>query len=157
MAQQEPTMPTTCDHCGKPFNTSAVHPRNYCSIACEEGRAPLPMSDPSSPDFHLHVKGEPRALVGKTLVANGLSLVDYSPDWCKGPNDWSHGVVTDVDVENQTYVRKDDVVLGKIVDYGADGYTVEHEDMETGELTTRTIHDFLMVEMLRKDRWWVDG
>lgn len=156
MAQQEPTMPTTCDHCGKPFNTSAVHPRRYCSIACEEGRAPLAMSDPQSPEYHLHIQGNPESLIGKALVSNGLKRVDYSPDWCKGPNDWSHGTVVDVDVENQTYVRKNDVVLGVVYDY--DGYYhLEHENMETGQITHRRIKDSQVVSMIRQDRWWVDG
>jgi len=161
MAQQPPVATMKCARCGTMFKgnprSQPLGRDDYCSLACEEGRGPRAMSDPQSPDYHLFLKGQPEALVGKTLLASGLKRVDYSADWCKGPEDWSHGTVVDVDVPNLTYVRKDDVVLGTVVDYGADGYTVEHEDMETGEITRRTIHDFLMVAQIRDDRWWVDG
>jgi len=152
MAQQEPMMPTTCDYCKK----SRVHPRRYCSIACEEGRGRLPMDSPESPDYHLYLKGEPQALVGKALVAKARNLVDYSPDWCRNPEDCGRGVVVSHDRENQTYVRKDDVVLGVVYDY--DGhYHIEHENMETGQITHRRIKDMLVVDQIRRGRWWVDG
>lgn len=161
MAQQPPTATMSCARCGQMFNgnprSQPLGRDNYCSIACEEGRGPRAMSDPQSPDYHLYLKGEPEALVGKTLIAAALKRVDYSSDWCKGPEDWSHGTIVDHSEQDVTYVRKDDVVLGTVVDYGADGYTVEHENIETGEITTRVIQDFLMVEQLRTDRWWVDG
>lgn len=114
------------------------------------------MHDPQSPDYHLYLKGNPQALVGQTLVANGLKYVDYSADWCRGPNDWAAGVVVDHDGHDVSYIRKDDVVLGKVVDY--DGhYHIEHEDVETSEVTRRRIKDMLVVEQIRRERWWVDG
>jgi len=160
MAQQPPTATMSCARCGQLFTgnprSQPLGRDNYCSISCEEGRSPRAMSDPQSPDYHLYLKGDPEALVGKTLLASGLKHVDYSADWCKGPDEWSHGTIVDVDAPNLTYVRKDDVVLGTVVDY--DGhYTVEHEDMETGEITRRRIKDMLLVDQLRRDRWWVDG
>lgn len=157
MARLEPTTTTTCDHCGEMFKCSAVHPRRYCSIACEEGRAIRAMDHPESPDYHLHLQANPESLVGKTLIASGLKRVEYAPDWCKDPSDWRQSELVSVDRDNLTYVRTDDVVLGRVVDYGADGYTVEHENIETGEITTRTIHDFQIVAQIRRDNWWVDG
>lgn len=113
------------------------------------------MSDPSSADYHLFLKGNPEALVGQTLIARGLKRVDYSADWCKGPEDWSHGTVVDHSPDDVTYVRKSDVVLGQVVDY--DGhYTVERENLETGEIATRRIKDILVVDQIRRDRWWAE-
>ncbi len=160
MAQQSPTATMSCARCGQLFEgnprSQPLGRDNYCSISCEEGRGPRAMSDPQSPDYHLFLKGEPEALVGKTLLASGLKRVDYSADWCKGPENWSHGTVVDVDEPNVTYVRKDDVVLGTVVDY--DGhYTIEHENIETGEVTRRRVKDMLLVSQLRQDHWWVDG
>jgi len=62
-------MATTCNHCGQPFNTSQAHPRRHCSIACEEGRGPVPIDDPSSDMYHRHLQGNPEALVGMALVS----------------------------------------------------------------------------------------
>ena len=78
------------------------------------------MSDPRSPDFHLHLKGEPEALVGMTLIADGFN---------------------------------GDTVLGRVVDYDGE-YHVEYENIETGETIERAFNDFLVVEQLRKNRWW---
>ena len=160
MAQQPPTATMTCAHCGQLFNgnprSQPLGSSNYCSISCEEGRGPRKMSDPQSPDYHRYLKGNPESLVGKTILASGLKRVDYSGDWCKGPEDWSHGTIVDVDEPNLTYVRKDDVVIGTVTDY--DGhYTVRYENIETGEITIRRIKDMLLVDQLRRDNWWVDG
>lgn len=81
--RQTPTVPTTCDNCGKHFNTDRQHPRSYCSIACEEGRRAPPISEPESDGYHLHVKAEPEALVGNWLHTQDLDLplgyvVEYS-------------------------------------------------------------------------------
>jgi hypothetical protein len=115
------------------------------------------MHDPQSRDFHLYVKGNPHTLVDRTLLADGLKRVDYSEDWCKAPNDWCATAIVDTNRESCTYVRRDTVVLGEVVEYGVDGYTVEHENIETGEVTTRTIHDSLMVEQLKEENWWVES
>jgi hypothetical protein len=155
--QQEPMQSMMCAHCGELFKTSQQHPRKYCSIACEEGRGPIPMSNPQSPDYHLYVQGEPEAILGRVLVANGLKRVNYSPDWCRGPDDWYSATIVDHDSENEIYVREDDVVLGHVVDYRDGNYVVEHEDIETGEITVREIDDSTLVSMIRQDRWWVDG
>jgi len=156
MAQQEPITPTTCDHCGKAFNTSAVHPRRYCSIACEEGRGTLAQSHPESPGYHLYLQGNPESLVGKWLVASGLSLVDYSPDWCKGPDDWSHGVVQSHDPESETYIRKDDVVIGRVYGYHDDEYFVNAGKADE-EKEERVIDSSIVVEQVNNGCWWVDG
>lgn len=158
MARPEPTMATTCNYCGKAFKTSQQHPRRYCSIACEEGRGTRAMDDPQSPDYHLHLQANPESLVGKEVLASGLKRVDYSSHWSKDPDDWRTCDIVSVDEENLTYVRKDDVFLGRVVDYGADGYTIErHTGERASDVTTRTIHDFEMVAQIRRDRWWVDG
>lgn len=159
MARAE-TVTMKCAHCGQTFRgnprSQPVGSDNYCSIGCEEGTNPIPMDDPQSPDYHLHVKAEPESLVGKNIVVSGLRYVDYSPDWCKGPTDWEYGAVIDSDRVDEWYVRKSDMLLGRVVNY--DGhYTVEHEDIETGETITFRIKDMLMVEQLRNDRWWVEG
>lgn len=154
------TVTMKCSHCGQLFRgnprSQPVGSDNYCSIGCEEGTNPLPMDDPSSPDYHLHLKAEPESLVGKSVIVNGLKFVDYSPDWCKGPNDWSPETVVDVNEEEEWLVRKDDMFLGTVVGY--DGhYTIESEDRETGEITTHRVKDMLMVEQIRNDLWWIEG
>lgn len=161
MAQQSPTATMKCDHCGELFEgnprTQPLGRANYCSISCEEGRGPLAMSDPQSLDYHCYLKGNPEALVGKTLVAKALKYVDYSADWCKGPEGWEYGTVVDHDEQDVSYVRVDDIPLGKVYAYEQGQYLVEHEDLETGEVTRRSIDDTLMVAQIRRDRWWADG
>lgn len=159
MAQQPPTATMSCARCGQLFKgnprSQPLGRDNYCSIACEEGRGPRAMSDPQSPDYHLYLKGNPKDLVGKAIVADGLKLVDYSPDWCKGPDDWKNCTIVDHDEHDASYVRKNGVFLGKVVDYDGE-YVLERENIETGEVTTRRIGDMLMVEQLKFDRWWVE-
>jgi len=150
-------MPTTCNHCGKPFNTSAVHPRRYCSIACEEGRGPRAQSDPASPDFWLHVQGNPETLVGRALVARGLKFCDYSPDWHRPPERYDVNDIVSIDREEQEFVRHDDVYLGRVAEYDGGEYVIEHEDMETGEITHRRVDDSMVLSLIRQDTWWVDG
>lgn len=114
------------------------------------------MSDPQSPDYHLFLKGDPEDLVGRALVARGLKYVDYSPDWAKGPHYTTPTSTISVNEQEEWYVRRDDVYLGKVAEYGADGYVIERENLETGEVIRRTVHDFLMVDMLKSDRWWAE-
>jgi len=154
---EAPTRPTTCDRCGKPFNTSDQHPRRYCSIACEEGRSPLPESNPASPGFHLHLQGQPEALVGSVLVANCLKRTCYSPEWHRGPESYNRGQIVSHDEENEILVYETSEVLGKVVDYENGEYVVEHEDIESGEITTRRFDDSMTVAQIRKDVWWADG
>lgn len=112
------------------------------------------MDDPSSPDYHLHLKAEPGSLIGKSVIAEGLKLVDYSPDWATGPPTRDTFVVCH-DEEQEVYVREAGVYLGTVTDY--DGhYTIEREDMETGEIHRRRVKDILVVDMIRKDNWWVE-
>lgn len=116
----------------------------------------MPMSDPSSPDYHLHLKGTPEALVGKMILASALKLVDYSPDWARGPDSLPNREVVWHDAESELYIRKSSVVVGTVVDYDGQ-YTIEHENVETGEITTRRMSDILVVSQIRNGRWWVDG
>lgn len=154
---EEPTRATTCDRCGEPFNTSGVHPSRYCSIACEEGRSALPIDDPSSEGYHFHLQGEPQSLVGKAILATGLKRTCYAPTWHKKPHRYSSQQIVDHDTESEILVLRDDVFLGKVVDFGADGYTIEHENMETGEITKRVVSESVVLDQIRHDRWWVDG
>lgn len=154
---QSPKMPTTCDRCGTAFNTSQDHPRRYCSIACEEGRGPLPESDPRSPDFHLHVQGNPKSLIGKAVVANGLKRTCYSPDWHKMPHQYDSRRRVDHDSEEEILVLTDDVYLGKVVDYRKGKYVLEKENLETGDILIRGVQDSTTVAQLRRENWRVDG
>ena len=151
---EAPTRPTTCDRCGEPFNTSDQHPRRYCSIACEEGRTPLPMSDPASDGYHVHLQGEPESLVGRELLAVGLKQTDYSPDWHKKPDQYSPRAIVDHDEENTSLVLKDEAYLGTVVAFEQGEYVVERENIETGEVSTRRIDASVAVSQLRQDRWW---
>lgn len=154
--ESEPTRPTTCDHCGKHFNTSAVHPSRYCSIACEEGRAPRAISDPRSDGYHLHLQGNPEALVGKTLVANALKRTCYSPEWHKSPDDYNPRKIREHDTSEETIVYETIQVIGKVTNYENGEYTVVHDAVE-GERVTQHISDSATVNQIRKDEWWVDG
>lgn len=156
MATREPIMPTTCDHCGDSFNTSRQHPRQYCSIACEEGRGPLADDHPSSANFWLHVQGNPEAIVNRAVVACGLKRTCYSPDWHRDPSDYHSSAIVDHDEANEILVRLDDVFLGTVIDYSEGVYTLEREDMETGETHRREVEDCEMLAQLRRDQWWID-
>lgn len=150
-----------CSHCGELFKgnprSQPLGRADYCSVMCEEGKGPLPIDDPASPDYHLYLKGNPEDLVGKSIIACGLKYVDFSPDWCKGPHYTTPSRTIACNEREEWYIRRDEVFLGTVVEYGADGYVIEHEDSETGEITERTVHDFLMVEQLKEERWWADG
>jgi hypothetical protein len=113
------------------------------------------MDDPMSPDYHLYLKGNPEALVGRTLVCCGLQLVDYSPDWCKNPDDWSPGVVVSVDEENQTYVRKSNDVVGKVTHYDGD-YHIEYDNPETEHPNIRRMKDSTVIHLIRMGRWFAE-
>lgn len=115
------------------------------------------MSDPQSAGYHVYLQGNPDALTGRTIVAKGLKRVDYSPDWCRGPADVNNHDLVDVDEENEVYVRKDSaVVLGTVHGFDGNKYQVDHEDMETGEITTFEVSATQAVHQIRKDRWWVE-
>lgn len=116
----------------------------------------MPMSDPRSPDYHFHLKKEPKALIGKMILASALKIVDYSPDWARGPDSLPNRELVWYDPESELYVRKDNAIVGKVTRY--DGYyTIEHRNTETGNITTRRIKDILVVSQIRNGRWWVDG
>lgn len=154
---QEPTTPMSCDRCGKMFNTSRQHPRRYCSITCEEGRSPLPESDPASEGYHLFLQGNPQSLIGKNLIANGLKRTCYSPDWHRDVSDYSSRELVSHDSESETLVRKDDVPLGQVVAFEGGEYVVEKENIKSGEIRTFTVDASLTVSQIQNDRWWVEG
>lgn len=148
---------TTCEHCGRHFNTTVPHPSRYCSIGCEEGRAPLPEQHPDSDGYHLHLQAEPQSLIGRNLVAHGLKRTDYSPDWHRDLDEYNSRQKVSVDEENSILVYVNSVHLGKVVDYeSGEGYTVERENLETGEVHCRTIGASLTVSQIRQDNWWVE-
>ena len=149
------TRPTTCDRCGKPFNTSDQHPSRYCSISCEEGRSALPVSDPSSEGYHRYLQGEPEALVGKEVLAVGLKQTDYSPEWHKSPEQYSPRRIVSHNESDTTLVVKDEVFLGTVVSFENGQYTLKHEDIESGEGTERTVNASTAVSQIRQDTWWV--
>ncbi len=153
--EAEPIQPTACDHCGKSYNTSRQHPSRYCSIACEEGRRALPISDPSSDGYHLHVQGEPQSLIGREMLAVGLKRTDYSPDWHKSPKQYSPQRIVAHLESDTSLILKDEMYLGTVVDYQDGNYVVEREDIETGTVSVRLIDASIAVSQLRQDRWWV--
>jgi len=72
------------------------------------------------------------------------------------PERWSHGTVQDVDEDDEWYVRKDDVVMGKVTDFEDGSFTITHEDIETEEITTRTVSLSMMWKQLGDERWWAE-
>jgi len=152
---QQPKMPVSCERCGKMFNTSRQHPRRHCSISCEEGRGPLPDSDPASNGYQLYLQANPQSLIGKNVFASALRRTCYSPDWHRDVSDYSSRELVSHDAENETLVRKDDVLLGRVVGFEDNEYTVENQDTETGEVHTFTVCASVTVSQIRNDRWWV--
>lgn len=155
--RQEPQTPTMCDRCGNRFNTSEVHPRKYCSIACEEGRSPLPDSDPASGNYHLHLQGKPEALVGKWLVARGLKRTCYSPEWHRGPDGYNNHQIVEHDVSNEIITYKTDVVLGQVDEYANGAYRVRYDEQDGGISHYRWHDASMVVDQIKEDNWWVDG
>lgn len=154
--QEEPTMATTCDHCGEPFNTSRQHPRRYCSIACEEGRAPLPQDDPASDGFWLHVQSKPEELVGFTITAGGLKFCDYSPDWHRNPSDYSRDEIVWADHDAQEMVVKRSIVVGRVDDYEANQVRIAHYDRDFNLTHYHWHNASKVVAQLRTNRWWAE-
>lgn len=151
---EAPTRPTTCDRCGKAFNTSDQHPSRYCSIACEEGRSALPMSDPASDGYHLHLQGNPQSLVGREVLAVGLKRTDYSPDWHKKPTQYSPRRIVEHQESDTTLILKDEVYLGRVVDLTDGVYKIRHEHMETGEEFHISVDASTVVSQIRQENWW---
>jgi hypothetical protein len=152
----EPITASKCDQCGDVFQTSAQHPRRYCSISCEEGRTPLPQDDPRSDGFWLHVQGRPQSLVGSTLVASGMKFCDYSPDWHRTPDDYSNGELIWVDRDAQEMVVKRSTVIGRVDGFENNQFRVAHYD-EDYCLTHYHWHDASMVvSQLRSNLWWAE-
>jgi hypothetical protein len=162
MALHPQIVTMTCTRCGKTFKgdprSQPLGRENYCSIACEEGKSPLPPNDPSSRGFAQHVHGEPKALVGRTLVANGLKFCDYSPEWHRTPDDYTHDEKVWVDRKEEEMVVKSHQHLGRVADYDGErgAYYIEAEDMETGEVSGRWWDESLVVHQLKKNRWWAE-
>jgi hypothetical protein len=151
--RQEATTPTTCDRCGKAYNTSRQHPRRYCSIACEEGRSALPIDDPSSEGYHLHIQQDPNALVGKTLLARGMKRTCYSPDWHRDPSDYRAQDIVAHDEENEVIIYKTTVRLGKVTHLFEGRFCLT---MDEGEQLTQYVDPSVVVKKLRKDEWWAE-
>jgi len=113
------------------------------------------MSDPSSDGYHLHLQGEPQALVGNEVLAVGLKLTDYSPDWHKKPEQYSPRRIVEHQESDTTLILKDEVYLGRVVAFENGKYTLEREDMETGTILLRNVDASLALSQIRQDRWWV--
>jgi hypothetical protein len=160
MMQETVTM--TCSRCGDQFSGDPISQplgnRVYCSIACEEGRSPLPEHSPESPRYASHLSDNPRDLIGRCLTAVGLKRTCYSPDWHRDPSDYAHSEIVSLDVDNEILVYESEVFLGKVVKYDPsfENYMIEHENMETGEMTYRWVDKQTMLDQIRDDRWWAE-
>lgn len=120
----------SCDRCGTSFRGNPQsQPLNgeFCSVACEEGRTPLPRKDPGSPGYPNFIRQNPEELVGRTLIAMCLKRTDYSPNWHKNPDDYGRTQTVEVDRENTILIYKTDAVLGDVVAYDeeTDSYTID--------------------------------
>ena len=149
-ATQEPETTAKCQHCGELFRTSEQHPRRYCSVMCEDGRAPKPISDPSSEGYHLHVQGKPQALVGKTLIAKGYKYSDdVTEDWHKSPSDLPTVWISD---DGEALVYENSMVVGTVTGFDEAGYyTIEKDGARKRVLPSE------VVAKVRRDEWWVEG
>lgn len=155
---EEPTTPMTCKRCGKRFNTGAWHPRKYCSIACEEGRSPLPQSDPRSEGYHLHLQSEPESLVGKTLVGKAFKRTCYSPDWHRDPEDYKPRNIVEHDEENEVITYQKSIVIGEVVRTLSQGtYLIERDNPVSTGVSVFQVDISKTVEKIRRGEWWADG
>lgn len=155
--EAEPTTARTCQHCRTVFKTSAVHPSRYCSIDCEEGRAPLPESHPESPDYHRHLQANPEALVGASILAVGLKRTCYSPDWHRKPESYHPSAIVEVDEESEILIKKDEVYLGVVSDYKDGEYHIRYDDLDSGETVRLTFDESLVISQIRSEQWYVDA
>lgn len=151
---EEPMRPTTCDRCGEPFNTSDVHPRRYCSIACEEGRTPLPISDPSSEGFHIHLRNEPADLIGCALVTRAIKRTCYSPDWHRSPEDYKRHKIISHDTEEEILVYKTTNYLGRVEDMSDGMYHISRETEDGHRMISVPVSD--VVNFIRAETWWAE-
>ena len=93
-------------------------------------QCPPPIIDPSSQDYHLHLQGEPEALVGRTLIARAYKFTD----------------------EGESAVYKTDTVLGKVYDYDGECYHVKGK--EAG--VERRISASSVISLIRTNAWWAE-
>ena len=120
---------------------------------CEEGRRAPPISDPSSEGYHLHLQGEPEALVGRTLIARAYKFTDdVTEDWHKSLDDLQTVWVAE---DGESAVYKTDTVVGKVYDYDGECYLVE-DDLRSGAVVTRRIPASSVVSLIRRDTWWAE-
>jgi len=140
---------------------------------CEEGRRAPPISEPSSEGYHLHLQGEPEALVGRTLIARAYKFTDdVTEDWHKSLDDLQTVWVAE---DGESAVYKTDTVVGKVYDYDGECYLVEFEirdgesphscasqscsaqdDLRSGAVVTRRIPASSVVSLIRRDTWWAE-
>ena len=155
MMSATPETTAKCQHCGELFRTSEQHPRRYCSVMCEDGRRAKSIDDPSSEGYHLHLQGEPQALVGKTLIAEGLKYSDdVTEDWHKSPDELATVWLSDDETE---LVYKTSMVVGVVTGFDESGhYTIEKEYLETGEIVEKRVMPSDVLERIRNDTWWVE-
>jgi len=138
-------------------NTSIRNPRPASQVRSGSTRhISTPVSEPQHPQFAQHMKENPEVMIGMTVLSSALKYVDNTPEWVRPPERWSHGTVQDVDEDDEWYVRKDDVVMGKVTDFEDGSFTITHEDIETEEITTRTVSLSMMWKQLGDERWWAE-
>ena len=154
---EAPIRPTTCNRCGKHFNAPADRVPRFCSIACEEGRGPLPDSDPSSPFFHRHIQGNPHAIVGHHIQSKGLKRTCYSPNWHKSPDEYRNVDIIEHDSENEILVLKRQQHLGKVKEIDGNTAIIEKWTVEEDKHIKIEVSMSTVVSMLRQDLWWSDG
>lgn len=150
MSLREPRVTKQCPQC-KELHQSR-HSK-YCSVMCEEGRRAPPISEPSSQGYHLHLQGEPEALVGRTLIARAYKFTDdVTEDWHKSLDDLPTVWVAE---DGESAVYKTDTVVGKVYDYDGKCYHVE-DDLRSGAVVTRRIPASSVVSLIRTDTWWAE-
>ena len=120
---------------------------------CEEGRRAPPISDPSSEGYHLHLQGEPEALVGRTLIARAYKFTDdVTEDWHKSLDD----LPTVWRSENgESAVYKSDTVVGTVAELDNGDYIIE-DDLSSEELITKRVSASSVVSLIRRDTWWAE-
>lgn len=151
------TINKECPRCKETFVTDAQHPSNYCSIACEEGRSPLPMDNPASDGYHLHLQAEPESLIGKTVVANCLKRTCYSPDWHRSPSDYNSRSIVSHDSDKEVLVYKTDSVVGEVTDYENGRYRISRTVDEPVEgVVSKWVDASMVVSQIRQERWWAE-
>ena len=149
-----------CPRCGE------LHKRNhtdYCSIACEEGRTPLPQDDPRSGGYHLHLQANPQELIGETLFADGFKYSDQvTEDWHKSSDDLPTVWISD---EREELIYKTTALVGTVKGFDESGRYIIEKQYHAEELlpekliktNTKRVPASDVIQRIKNDTWWVEG